>query len=192
MAKRFNNLDAALKYLRSPSAGAEDLAPDAPAGSQLKKYQDFKAGKVKIDYTRASTSNPGNIEEVALEPFALPAASTDKYIVDISKRAKDNYTAAGVSEGVLNISATLTSATRVFGFTPARATVKNVTGTTASSATSKITGKQYKKKAAASYTFPFGSQASNGSFSEVKADIVAAVAGAGGNKGVSFKPEIFR
>jgi hypothetical protein len=192
MVKRFNNLDAALKYLRAPGAGADDLAPDAPAGSQLKKYQDFKSGKVKIDYPRAAASLPGNLEEVALEPFAFPAADTTKYLVDFSSRGKGEVATFGLSLTALNVSETLTGATRAIGFTPARAIVTNVTGTTASSKPSKVTGKSYKSKTKVSYTMPFGSKASNGSYAEVKSAITAAVAGAAGNKSVSFKPEVFK
>lgn len=193
MPKRFNNLDAALKYLRPPTAPEGELAPDAPTGSQLRKYQDYKAGKVSVTYTRATSSNPGNIDEVSLQTFALPAANTARYIVPISSRAKTNYTTAGVSTAELNISDPIAGgAVEIFGYTPARVTIANVTGTTATTVASKLTGKPYKKKATATYTFPFGSKATNGSFSEVKAAITAAVAASGGNKGVSFKPEIFR
>ncbi|MGB3641146.1 MAG: hypothetical protein WBA39_26735, partial [Rivularia sp. (in: cyanobacteria)] len=79
------------------------------------------------------------------------------------------------------------------GFTPARAVIKNVTGTTGVQQTSKITGDKYKAKAGASYTYPFGKGGTDAtSYAEVIGNIAAAVAGATGNKGVSFKPEIFR
>lgn len=191
MAKRFNNLDAALKYLRSTSAAEDAVTPDAPAGSQLKRYQDFVAGKIRVEYTRATTSNQIALDEVALLPFSNPSASTEKYLVDVSRRAKNRIADAGIDIGILNISDTLTGASRVYGFTPARATVRNVTGTTATLKDSKITGAPYKSKAASSFTFPFGSQAANGSYSEIRNAIIAAV-GASGNRSVSFKPEVIR
>ncbi|MBW4556411.1 MAG: hypothetical protein KME59_10805 [Trichormus sp. ATA11-4-KO1] len=192
MGRRFNNLDAALKYLRAPGATADDLAPDAPAGSQLKKYQDFKAGKVNIDYPRAASSLPGSLDDVALKPFALPSADTTEYIVGVSTRSKGNLGTVGLSLTTLNLSDTLTNAARVIGFTPARAVVSDITGTTASTKTSKLTGRPYKSKTTVTYTFPFGSKATNGTYSEVKADIIAGVDASAGTKSVSFKPEIFR
>ncbi|PHJ62793.1 hypothetical protein VF14_26870 [Nostoc linckia z18] len=195
MGKRFNNLNAALKYLRPPGANDTTEIPDAPSGSQLRQFQDYKAGKRMITYTRSTTSNPGDIAAAALKPFALPAANTNSFLVDISQRAITNFTAAGLSAAELNIDTTpegITNLTKVNGFTPARATVKNVTGTTATTKTSKITGDTYKSKAGASYTYPFGRSTDDPSYSEVKAAIAAAVAAASGNKGVSFKPEIYR
>jgi hypothetical protein len=195
MGKRFNNLDAALKYLRPPGANDTTEIPDAPAGTQLRQYQDYKGGKRVITYTRNASSNPGDITSAALKPFALPAANTTSYLVDISQRAITNFTAAGVDAGALNIDTTpegTANLQKLNGFTPARAVIKNVTGTTATTKTSKVTGDTYKSKAGASYTYPFGRSTDDPSYSEVKAAITAAVSAATGNKGVSFKPEIYR
>jgi hypothetical protein len=195
MSKRFNNLEAALKYLRPPGANDTTEIPDAPSGSQLRKFQDYKAGKRMITYTRATGSNPGDITAAALKPFGLPAASTANFLVDISQRAITNFSAAGLSATDLNIDTTpegIANLSRVIGFAPARATVRNVTGTSATTKTSKITGDTYKSRASASYTYPFGRSTSNPSYSEVKAAIAAAVANASGNKGVSFRAEVYR
>lgn len=195
MSKRFNNLEAALKYLRPPGATESSEVPDAPTGSQLRQFQDYKAGKRVVTYVRNTSSNPGNITAAALKPFSLPAADTTNFLVDISQRAITNFTAAGVNATILNIDTTPEGAaglTKVVGFTPARATIKNVTGTTGVPTPSKITGDSYKKKASSSYTFPFGRSTADPSYSEVKAAITAAVSTAGGNKGVSFKPENYR
>lgn len=196
MPRRFNNLDAALKYLRPTGANENTEIPDAPANSQLRFYQDFKAGKRLIKYTREAGSNPGDIKPVALKPFALPSADTSKFLVGASNRALTNFTAAGIAATDLNIDTTpegLNDVQEVIGFTPARAIIKNVTGTTGSPKTSKITGDSYKSKANDSYTFPFGrGTGDNVVYSQVKGAIAAAVAGATGNKGVSFKAEIYR
>lgn len=195
MAKRFNNLDTALKYLRPPGATDGAESPDAPTGSQLRQYQDFKSGKRVVSYIRSTGSNPGDIKSAALKPFALPSANTTSYLAEISNRALTNIGTAGLTTDILNIDTTpegTANLVKVIGFTPARAVVTNVTGTTGSPTTSKITGASYKKKAGASYSFPFGRSTDDPSYSEVKAAITGAVAGAGGNKGVSFKPEIFR
>lgn len=195
MARRFNNLDAALKYLRPKGASETTEIPDAPANSQLRSYQDYKAGKRLITYPRANTSNPGDIKAASLKPFALPAADTDNFLVEISGRAINNFSAAGLTAANLNIDTTpegTANLKRVIGFTPARATVKNITATTATTKTSKITGDTYKSKAASSYTFPFGRGTASPSYSQAKDIIVSAVSGSAGNKGVSFKPEIYR
>lgn len=76
MGKRFNNLDAALKYLRAPGATTGTTAVTAPTGSQLAEYQEFKSGKKIVSYTRSADSKPGNIEEVALEPFSFGSGPT--------------------------------------------------------------------------------------------------------------------
>ena len=192
MPKRFNNLDAALKYLRSTSAAEDDIAPDAPTGTQLRRYQDFKAGKIKVEYTRATDSNQIALDPVALLPFSGAAASTDKFIVEVSRRSKNSIAAAGVTLDLLNISETLTDADKIFGFTPARVTIRNTTGTASATKDSKITGAPYKTKGdSASYTFPFGSQASAGSYSEIRGAIIAAISD-DGNRSASFKPEILR
>jgi hypothetical protein len=192
MPKRFNNLDAALKYLRATSAAEDAIAPDAPTGTQLRRYQDFKAGKLKIEYTRATSSNQIALDPVALLPFSGAAASTDKFIVEVSRRSKNNIAAAGVTLDLLNLSETLTGADRVYGFTPARATIRNVVGTGSVPKDSKITGAPYKVKGtSSSYTFPFGSKASAGSFSEIRGAIISAISDEG-NRSVSFKPEVLR
>jgi hypothetical protein len=194
MAKRFKNLDAALKYLRTPGAGADAIGPDAPAGSQLKKYQDYKAGKIKVSYPRTSTSNPGQLDEVAVKPFGLPSTTTARYIVGISRRAKADIAESGLNADALNVSLTdlPEGSTRVIGFTPATATVRIITGTTGTPTPSKITGNSYKKKTAKSYTYPFGSDADAASYSAAKSAIYDAVTNGNENRGVSFKPEILR
>ena len=193
MPKRFNNLDAALKYLRSTSATEDAATPDAPAGSQLRQYQDFKAGKIKVTYTRATNSNQIAIDNVALLPFANGSASTDKYIVPISRRALNAVTTAGLTLDILNIATTLTGADIISGFTPARATVRNVTGTDPTPQDSKITGAPYKKRGdSKSYTFPFGTKTTNGTYAEVRGAIIAGAADPGTNRSVSFKNEIIR
>lgn len=192
MAKRFNNLDAALKYLRSINATEDAVAPDAPAGTQLKRYQDFKSGKIKVEYTRSATSNQIALDPVALLPFSGATGSTDKFIVELSRRSKNNIAVAAVTLDLLNITETLTGADKIYGFTPARVIIRNTTGTGSVPKDSKITGAPYKVKGtSASYTFPFGSKASAGSYSEIRGAIIAAISN-DGNRSASFKPEILR
>jgi hypothetical protein len=191
MSKRFNNLDAALKYLRPASAGSDGVVPDAPAGTPLKKYQDWKAGKVDIDYPRAASSNPGKLEVISVKPFALPSASTAEYITTISARAQGQYALFGFAAASLGIEAPDNDDIRANGYKPAKASCRNITGTTATSVTSKLTGIPYKTKADVAYTFPFGRTAGNPTYSEQKAALFALVAAASGTKSVSFTPERF-
>ncbi len=191
MAKRFNNLDAALKYLRPASAGDDGVVPDAPANTPLKKYQDWKAGKVDIDYPRAASSNPKKIVKISIKPFALPAASTDEYVTTISDRAQEQYALFGLSAAALGIEVVDNTDIRAIGFKPAKASCRNVTGTTATTVVSKLTGISYKTKADAAYTFPFGAITAQPSYSDQKAAILALVTAAGEAKTVSFIPEKF-
>lgn len=191
MAKRFNNLDAALKYLRPASSGEDGVVPDAPTGTPLRKYQDWKAGKIDIDYPRSASSNPGSIEKIAIKPFALPAASTVEYVTTISARAQGQYALFTLSVAELGIDAPDPDDIIAKGYKPAKASCRNITGTTATSVTSKLTGIPYKTKADVAYVFPFGRTTGNPTYSEQKAAILAAVTAASGNKSVSFIPEKF-
>lgn len=195
MGRRFNNLDAALKYLRPVGATEDTEIPEAPVGSQLRRFQDYKGGKRAVTYNRAASSNPGNETFVVIKPFALPQANTDEYLVTISGRALNGIGNTGLNQGILNISDDATKiagAQRINDFTPARATVKNITGTSATTKTSKLTGDPYKSKAGASYTFPMGRGTDDPSYSTVKSAVVAAVNAGDANRSVSFKPEIYR
>ncbi len=191
MVKRFNNLDAALRYLRPASTGEDGVIPDAPTGTPLRKYQDWKAGKVDIDYTRAAASNPGRLVKVSVKPFALPSASTDEYVTTISNRSQGQYGLFGLSAAELGIADVDNNDIRAKGFKPAKASCRNVTGTTPTTVTSKLTGIPYKTKADAAYIFPFGAITAQPSYSDQKAAILAAVTAAGEAKSVSFQPEKF-
>jgi hypothetical protein len=191
MAKRFNNLDAALKYLRPASSTDDGVIPDAPAGTPLKKYQDWKAGKVDIDYPRAAASNPGKIEKISVKPFGEPVASTSEYLTSISGRAQAQYALFGLTAANLGIEAPDNDDVVSKGYKPAKASCRNVTGTVASSVTSKLTGIPYKTKADTAYIFPFGRTTTNPSYKEQKAAILALVTAAAGTKSVSFIPEKF-
>lgn len=191
MAKRFNNLDAALRYLRPASSGEDGVVPDAPAGTPLKKYQDWKAGKVDIDYPRSASSNPGKFEKISIKPFALPAASTIEYVSTISGRAQGQYALFGLDVAKLGIEVPDSDDVVAVGYKPAKASCRNITGTTGISVTSKLTGIPYKTKPDTAYIFPFGRITAQPSYSDQKAAILALVAAAAGNKSVSFIPEKF-
>lgn len=192
MGKRFKTLDGALKYLRSTSDDAGTTNPDAPAGSQLRLYQDYKSGKRTVEYTRAAGSKPGSLDSVVVKPFAFAAADTTLYIVPYSARVKSSLTATGLSLDTLGSSEELTNGIDAYGFIPAKVTVSVRSGTTTSTPDSKLTGKKYTKKGTtATYTLAFGRTTGNPSYSEQKAALLAAVT-ADANRGASFKPEVFR
>jgi hypothetical protein len=193
MARRFKTLDAALKYLRTGD-DANAAIPDAPAGTPLKLYQDWKAGKRQVSYTRESTSNPGSLDEARIKPFGLPTTDTTLVLVDISKRSLDAIQRTGLAVTDLNIIAT-GDANRIYNFTPARATVNvgAAAGGDGTLETSKITGKKYKKKASDSFTFPFGrGTGEDAAYVSAKSDILGKVSDGSANRSVSFKPEIYR
>jgi hypothetical protein len=67
MAKRFARLKYALSTLRTPLGTG--VIPDAPTGTIARKFQDYQAGKVKLNYTRDAASKPGEILKVSILPF---------------------------------------------------------------------------------------------------------------------------
>ncbi|MFM6916222.1 MAG: hypothetical protein ACKPKT_01375 [Dolichospermum sp.] len=190
MTKRFNNLDAALKLLRVPGAAPDVEAPDAPTGSALREYQIYKQQKRALTYPRANTSKPGSLEIVAIKPFALPSTDTTTIRIDLSLRAQNALATFGLSIGELGIDTTLNDSDKtIFGFRPAKAICRNITGTTDITVTSKLTKRPYKTKSKASFTFPFGRTTSNPTLGQQQADIISAVAASGGNKSVTFLAE---
>jgi hypothetical protein len=193
MAKRFNRLTAALKYLRPLSGGEGATVPDAPAGTALKKFQDYKSGKVKVEYTRSNSSRPGEILDVALRPFAFPAADTRTLRTTMSTRARSGFTTFELDFAKLGLDDTPEpTAIQMAGFKPARAICRNTTGTTPGSLTpSKITGQSYRSRAAVTYTFPIGRTTAEPTWGEQKSAIANKIEGLSGTKSVSFKPEVF-
>ncbi|WP_138500900.1 hypothetical protein [Nostoc sp. PA-18-2419] len=195
MARRFNNLKSALKYLRPPGANENSVVPDAPEGTQLRKFQDFKAGKVVVKVTRNADSLPGDETSCSLKAFADLSTSTTRYLVNISGRALSGIANTGLNASDdLNIDTTPTNNVgleKVKGFVPAKATVSVVPTGAGSPIQSKITGNSYKKKAIKTYTYPFGIGTTHNTYKSVKAAIITKVTAPGTNRGVSFKPEKF-
>jgi hypothetical protein len=190
MGKRFGNLNAALKYLRPTSAAEGSPIPDAPAGTPLAKFQNYKAGKVDLDYPRGTASLPGDTKIVTLKPFALPAASTVLLKTTISNRSLTNLSTFGLTEAESGFTSPADEkGIDAEGFVPAKAICRNITGTTASVKTSKVTGVNYKSKANSSFTFPIGQATEKAFWGQQKEAILAQVGNSGGNKSVSFKPE---
>lgn len=189
MAKRFRTLRNALTYLQSTTAEGTPVA--APAGSQLKEFQDWYSKQRVITYTRDAASKPGQLDEVAIKPFGVLSTSTTMALVDYSKRAKDGVSTAGVT-AALKHAANTTGASKIIGFEPARAVITVVGTGNGTPTDSKITGRKYNKKSNNSYTYPFGqgTAAADASYESRRLDFLTAVANS--TKTVSFRPEVFR
>ncbi|MEH2244595.1 hypothetical protein [Nostoc sp.] len=195
MPTRFNSLKRALHYLRPPGANESSVVPDAPEGTQLRKFQEFKSGKVVIKINRSSDSLPGNETFCALKPFALPASETTKFLVSISGRAQSHVADTGLSFtdelGIDVTPAGTAGLEKEKGFVAAKATVSVVPTGVGTSTSSKITGNSYKKKATKTYTYPFGASTNHPNYKTAKAAIIAKASTGTANRGVSFKPEKF-
>lgn len=192
MPKRFNNLNAGLKLLRSPTAGPDDIAPDAPSGTILREYQLYKGDKKAITYVRAANSRPGNLKVVAVKPLSLPAADTTTVRIDFSARAETGLSLFGLTLAEIGVDATLNATDKdVAGFKPAKAICRNTTGTSATTAVSKITKRPYKTKANASYTIPLGRTDTNPTWGQMKAFVLGQVTAAGESRSVTFDSEVY-
>lgn len=188
MPKRFNNLEAALKYLNPRGTDGESTS-EAPAGSQLRYYQDWRSGKRSVDYgDRDANSKPGDLKRVTVKPFAFPSADTTEYIVDYSTRADNNISAAGITKTNLGIKEDASDGTVIVNFKPAKVIV-TVVGTTTTNEESKITGRKYKKKNNASYTYPFGRTTDKPTYAAAKAQLIEDAEAA--NRVISFQPEVY-
>ena len=189
MPKRFNNLDSALKYL-NPRGSEGDSTSEAPVGSQLRYYQDWKAGKRAVEYgDRDAGSKPGDLKRVTVKPFAFASTDTKEYIVDLSSRAERDITATGISLAALGIKTDVSDGVVVSNFKPAKVII-SVIGTTKTPEESKLTGRKYKKRSASSYTYPFGRTSGQPVYAEMVAVTINAAEAS--NKIISFQPEIFK
>jgi hypothetical protein len=185
MAKRFSRLKYGLNMLRTPNSGA--AAVDAPTGTVARKFQDYKAGKVKLTYVRDAASKPGEILRVSVLPFHFGGVANSEIIVAQSKRADVKAELAGVQTACNLITVNYQLHAKGGKFRPAKATVFDF-GTTSTAELSQITGIRYSKKAGNSYTFPYGASLAEKAESEVRKGIIAAV-DALGTSSVSFSSE---
>lgn len=171
MAKRFNNLKAALKSLQSPT-GTSDNEP--PANSILKNYKDFRDGKSDVSYPREDSSKPGSLVNKQIDPFGYTLGDQPT-IVSVSDRALTSIgsailTAANQSD--------VTDGAKVIGFVPAKATIfKKETNQVDTEVTSQITGVKYNPVEGNSFTIPFGQKTGSITQSAVRADIISAKTG---------------
>ncbi|MBW4689601.1 MAG: hypothetical protein KME40_32045 [Komarekiella atlantica HA4396-MV6] len=191
------SLQRALLLLRRAGAaeGSTDL-PEPPAGTELHKYWELATGKRKLNYVRAASSNPGKKVAAKIHPFGInpPAATPPPTLVKYSNRAKGAMSAQVGDAGDLNhvTTADADPINRGRNFRAATITVFNPTGTETPE-TSQTLGSSYKKRAGASYTFPFGTNPTGTlAYSEVRADLLGKAIALNPDASVSFKPEILK
>jgi hypothetical protein len=190
MGKRFSRLRAALGYLRPSGSNMAAEIPDAPAGTQLRKFQEFESGKVRIDYTRGEDSKPGELLLYQLSAFGLPAGADNLIFVPFSERAQQHGLAPfGLSIGELGIAEGTKDAKEVAGFQSAKAICRIQEGAPGSARTSQITGVSYRPVAARSYTLPFGRSGTRVLVSEQQSFILQQVEAQTAVTGVNFLPE---
>lgn len=186
MSRRFKILEGALDYLRT---SAETDNPDAPAGTPLKLYQDWKKGARNVTYVRAAASKPGELLEVAVNPFGLALDGANIFRVPLSKRAKDNTPGAGTLVAANIVQEVPNTAKENRGFLPAKATISVPSGSTSTGLeTSKLTGVKYRANNKVSYTIPYGKKTGVLVESEVRAAILGAVGNVTGAQ-VTFESE---
>lgn len=186
MSKRFTRLEAALKYIRPGQGGA---IADAPSGTPLRLYQDWKAGRRVIEYTRDGGSNPDRILKVSVNPFGYPTTEGSLAVVPVSQRAILSTVGAAIKTAANIEDETEVGAQELRGFIPAKAIIFAGTGTASTTGEpSEITGLRYKKRNGASFTIPYGASVSKPREVEVRAAIKAVLVSSP-NATVSFKSE---
>jgi len=186
MVKRYNNLNAALKYLETGAAGVNPIAPE---GTYLRQYQEWKSGERNVEYPRDTDSLPGELLNATLNPFALPVDAANITKVPVSKRA-DDFGGISAIRAKANYTTATTGTGQVFrDFIPAKATIFVPNGVgDGNVTTSKITGVKYKKRGGASYTIPYGATDTLKYESQVRADMIAQIP-AESSVSISFNSE---
>jgi len=185
MAKRFSRLKYALKTLRTPAG--DGAIPDAPAGTLLAKFQAYEKGETVVKYPRSADSKPESLLQASVLPFYFGGVATSGTIVKLSKRSSE-ATAVDAVQALCNLLPVDAEEHRYErGFVPAKAVVFVSTGTNTVDA-SKITGVPYSKRGGKSYTLPYGASAAETKESQVRKDILTAVAGIT-DASVSFRSE---
>jgi len=185
MSRRFSRLRYALTTLRSPNSEGE--TPEAPSGSVARNFQDFVAGRRRVSYTRDADSRQISLEKVSIFPFFAGAEEGTERIVCISQRALNESAVDLVITAANHIDVDFEQHADVTGFQPAKAIV-SITGGTAISQTSQITGERYESRNARSFTIPYGATSGERFEGLVRGGIIEAVSEID-NATVTFCPE---
>lgn len=186
--KRFKVLRGALKYLRTSET---DVDVTLPAGTPLRKFQDYDNNKVLVTYTRRTESLPKQLVNGNINPFALPLNAASLTVAKVSKRAIDKADVKALFvKGGLDETPNQAAEERK-GFIPAKCTVTIPNATLKKTdEPSRLTGIRYSTKGSESFTFPYGKSSGSPTEYEARADIVLALAANPSYK-VSFKSEKF-
>ncbi|HBL10171.1 MAG TPA: hypothetical protein DD379_01810 [Cyanobacteria bacterium UBA11162] len=169
------------------TAGETGQTPDAPAGTRLRYYQDWRKGAREVNYVRVAASNPGKLESTVIELFSV-AGTNNKATAKYSKRSGDAVTSIGLSPTALGYGTV--NANFLGSYTPAKITVYTGGARSTTSTPSKLTGKPYKGRTQAkTYTLPFGKTSANPSYAEAAKALITAAKAAATVVGASCKPE---
>lgn len=188
--QRFGNLLAGLNYLRPITGGS--VSGEAPVGTPLRNFQEYRAGRVRRTVTRAENSYPGRRSNYKINLFSEPNTS-NLAITTLGSRARGNLTGLSLDLDVLGLEAIATGQTvtpQFTGrFTPAKVTCFRSTATGRGTPTnSRITGLSYRQKEGSSNTFPFG-RASSGATQGYRERAIAIDSATGPTVTCSFTPE---
>jgi hypothetical protein len=180
--ERFSNLKDAIKKGRT--------------GAKVTAFKDWRADGAPATTPAPAMPTKGPSVKKALLPFYLGATDFTSFaIVKLSGRAFGGLSAVGMTEAKLCLSdiPDIIPGTSSYeigdGLSPAKAVIF-LPGTGSSLTKSRITGANYKKRAGATYTLPFGKKDIAGRRDQkgMRAQILAGIlAGAS----VSFKEEVY-
>jgi len=188
------SLQRSLLLLQSTGATGTAL-PEPPAGTKLHEYWELATGNRRLTYTRSASSKPGKKVAAKIHPFGVnpPATNPPTTLVKFSNRANGVIgTHIGADTDLNHVANDGVDSITRKGFKPATITVFNPTGTETSS-TSKVLGGSYQKREGASYTFPFGTNATASlAYSEVRADLLAKAIAKNDDATVTFKSEVLK
>lgn len=182
MGKRFSQLEYFIKQAKAMSITID-------TDDNIKAYKEYKRGTSTTYKTTAV--NKLASRPVTLLPFCT-IELTARYAIKMSGRSFSSMTQNGITAAKLNIDATVgtgnAGGTKNRAFAPAKAVLFVGTGTV-TTPKSGITLLEYKKRAGASYTYPFGrGTTENQDNYPQMCGILLSDLGVG-NRTVSFKPE---
>lgn len=173
MSKRFKILNGALDYLRTNDEGAN---PDAPTGTPLKLYQDWKKGARNISYDTSNWKPSGGLAQGVINPFGLSFGVGNLVSVPVSEKSKSNGAlSAAFNAGGLAFNEEA-DPRKLAKFKPATCTVSAPDASkNDADAKSKLTGVEYNKIGRQSWTFPYGRPNDTAVESEIRAAIKTAL-----------------
>ena len=185
--RRFSKLLGGLNYLRPIGGG---VSPEAPSGTPLRNFQEYRAGRVNRTVTRSATSNPGVKTLYRLELFSL-ATTNDTADYKVGQRARDGLSQIqGLTLQLLGLTLSVPGGDppQFSGrFSPAKVTCFRREGTgTGGTRRSQITGINRRTVNGNSYTLPFGKVAETDRYRD-RASTINRATGAGVI--CSFTPE---